>query len=319
MLSRSVRGDYGLVLGGGGLVFTLATLPLAMLLGSSSRRPSLDLGLGVSGSARVAPEPSRVAAAKKATPVKPSPAIGYFRKTVAGVPMHVVQIDPRRPEVKVTVATSRTGIGGREAWSSLLKRARPAAAITGTYFDTASYVPVGTIVTQGMTVHRGGIGTALTISAVGKARLIGPMRGKAHDWEAYDMVLRAGPRLLTSGKVTLNARAEGFRDPAIFQLKRRSVVGITPAGKLLFVAIERGVSLRTTASLMRGLGAVDAMCLDGGGSTALFYRGKTHVKTDRPMTNLLVVYDNPQRFMNVAKTLNPVGPKMAEVRKAGAG
>jgi exopolysaccharide biosynthesis protein len=258
-------------------------------------------------------------AKKTPPPAKPSPAIGYFRKSVAGVPVHVVQIDPRRAGVHVTVATSRSGIGGREAWGSLLKRARPAAAITGTYFDTASFVPVGTIVAQGATVHRGGVGTALTISADGKAKLIGPMRGRRHDCEAYQTVMRAGHRLLTSAKATLNARAEGFRDPAIFQLKRRSVVGITSSGKLLFVAIERGVSLRTAAVVLRGLGAVDAMCLDGGGSTALYCRGKTRVKTDRALTNLLVVYDNPQRFMNVAKTLNPLGPKLAEGRKANAG
>lgn len=311
MLSRKVRGDLGWVFGGGGLVFTLATLPAVTPLGSGGWGSRAN-----AASPAVVPKKSPATTSASA---KPSPAIGYFRKTVSGVPLHVVQIDPRRAGVHVTMATSRSGIGGRDPWASLIKRTRPAAAITGTYFDTASFVPVGTIVAQGQTVHRGGVGTALTISADGKARLIGPMRGRRHDWEAYDTVLRAGPRLLTYGKVTLNARAEGFRDPAIFQMKRRSAVAITSSGKLLLVAVNRGISLRQMAMLMRGLGAVDAMCLDGGGSTALYYRGKTYVKTDRALTNVLVVYDNPQRFMNVAKTLNPLGPKLAEGRKPNAG
>ena len=318
MLSRKHRGDLGMLFGGGGLVLTLAYLPALTWLGYGGGSGS-PMSLAVSRKPRVKPVPKKAAPLKRAVVTKSSPAIGYFRKSVAGVSMHVVQVDPRRAGVHVTVATSRTGIGGRDPWATLINRTRPAAAITGTYFSTTSFVPVGTIVAQGSTVHRGGIGTALTISADGKAKLLGPMRGRLHDWEAYETVLRAGPRLLTAGKVTLNARAEGFRDPSLFQLKRRSAVAITKSGKLLLVAVNQGVSLRTLAMAMRGLGAVDAMCLDGGGSTALYYRGKTYVKTDRALTNLLVVYDNPQRYINVAKTLNPAGFKLAKGPKPDAG
>src|SRR5262245_16751079 len=62
-----------------------------------------------------------------------SAAVVYRRVVSAGVPLHVVQVDLRRPEVRTAVVTPGQGIGAREEWSVLVNRSRPAAAITGTY------------------------------------------------------------------------------------------------------------------------------------------------------------------------------------------
>jgi len=257
----------------------------------------------------------KTAPRKKAVPrapARPAPAIGYRKVTVGGVPMSIVQIDPRRPGVRLGVATAGNGLGYRDDWSRMIDRTRPAAAITGTYFCTTSGLPVGLIRVGGQNIYRGGIGTALAFTP-GKGAVIRTCKpGIGYDWTGYETVLRAGPRLVTNGKRTLFPEAEGFKDPAIFARKARTAVAITGDGKLLFVAVQKPVLLRTLADALRKLGARDAMCLDGGGSTGLYYGGKTKVLPGRPLTNLLVAYDSKSRYRTHAARLNPDGPRLAK-------
>jgi hypothetical protein len=270
----------------------------------------------------VVPPPPQIPKAPAAKPKPKVPArvspVGYRKVVSGGVPMHVVQVDLSSPHVRLGVVTPRNGIGFREAWSPMVERARPAAAITGTYFCTSSGLPIGSIVVGGRLVCSGATGTAFTFSAGKGAKIISCLPRKHYSWKGHDTVLRAGPRLLTSGKRTLSPPHEGFRDPAVYAAKRRTALGVTKHGKLLLVAVNRPVRLRTLADAMTRLGAVDAMCLDGGGSTALYHRGKTWVKPDRPLTNLLVVYEDAARFEQVRTALNPVGAKVA-VAPVGGG
>jgi uncharacterized protein YigE (DUF2233 family) len=233
--------------------------------------------------------------------------------------MHVVQVDPRRPEVRLAVATAANGIGYRDTWSSMIRRTGPAVAITGTYFDVRSAIPVGSIVVGGRLIHRGGVGTAMTYVPGQGVTLVACRPGIGYDWSSMDTVLRAGPRLLTAGGRTLWPHAEGFRDPAIFARKRRTAVAITQHGKLLLVAVQKPVLLRTLARALQQLGAVDAMCLDGGSSAGLYYRGKSYSVPRRSLTNLLVVYDSPARHRERAASLNPRGPQMVAADDGLAG
>jgi uncharacterized protein YigE (DUF2233 family) len=254
----------------------------------------------------------RTTSVKRAGKARPTSATAYRKVVVRGIPMHVVQIDPRRPEVRLGVATSGKGLGYRDDWSRMIDRTRPAAAITGTYFCTTTFLPVGLIRVSGANVYRGGIGTALAFTPGKGAEIKTCKPGIGYDWAGYETVLRAGPRLLTGGKRTLFPEAEGFRDPAVYAPKTRTAVAITHSGKLLLVAVPKPVRLRTLAELLRELGAKDAMCLDGGGSTALFHRGKTHIDPNRPLTNLLVVYDSRSRWRMYSGRLNPNGPTVAK-------
>lgn len=253
--------------------------------------------------------PSSSGASRKAVA---SPAVAFRKQTVRGVPMNIVQIDPRRPEVRLAVATAGNGIGYRDDWSRMIERTGPAAAITGTYFCTTTSLPVGLIRVGGQNIYRGGIGTALAFTPGKGAEIRTCKPGIGYDWTGYEMVLRAGPRLVTDGKRTLFPEAEGFKDPAIYARKARTAVAITKSGKLLFVAVPRPVLLRTLADALRDLGAKDAMCLDGGASTGLYFGGKTQVKPARPLTNLLVVYDALARYERAVGRLNPTGPRVAQ-------
>jgi phosphodiester glycosidase len=243
---------------------------------------------------------------------RPRPGAVVHRKVVAaGVRMDVVQVDLNSPEIRVAVATAKDGIGSREDWSAILGRTRPAAAVTGTYFCTQTAVPVGTIVVGGQPVHTGLVGTAFTFRAKDGARLASCRPRTAYRWKEWETVLGGGTRLLTGGRLTLWPRAEGFRDPSIFRAKRRTAVALTRERKLLLVAVRKPVLMRTLAAGLKGLGALDAMCLDGGQSAGLYHKGKTWVKPGRMLTNLLVVYDTSAQYQEFAKTLVP-GPQVVQ-------
>jgi hypothetical protein len=97
-----------------------------------------------------------------------------------------------------------------------------------------------------------------------------------------------GPRLVTDGFVTVDPAAEGFRDPKILVASaERSAVGITGDGRMLFVATSG--TIRELASVMRDLGARDAMAFDGGASTGIWYRGRSLVTPGRLINNALLV------------------------------
>jgi hypothetical protein len=226
-------------------------------------------------------------------PAGAAPGVVYRKVVIGGTPVHVVQADLNRKSVQVTIALPEGGIGHAESWSHLIGRARPAAALTGTYFDIPTAIPVGTIRIHGKTVHRGKVGTALAISGENRARLVACRPGGADDWSAYASVLRAGPRLLDQGRVSLYPQLEGFRDRAIMAQKSRAATGITRHNKLLLVGVARPISLRKLAAIMAVLGAHDAMCMDGGTSAGLYYHGKSYVVPHRALTNLLVIYDAP--------------------------
>lgn len=97
-------------------------------------------------------------------------------------------------------------------------------------------------------------------------------------------VVNGGPRLLRDGETDITAWAEGFvwpGDPSFydaFGVRRnpRTLAGVAADGRLLLVAVDGGrpgwslgLSFSESARLMRSLGAVDAVNLDGGGSTTM--------------------------------------------------
>ena len=98
-------------------------------------------------------------------------------------------------------------------------------------------------------------------------------------------VVSGGPRLVRNGRVEVATRAEGFDRPGLygrFVLARnpRTLAGVKADGTLLLVTVDgrsrrsAGMSLSEAARLMKSLGAVDALNLDGGGSTAMVLDGR---------------------------------------------
>jgi hypothetical protein len=107
----------------------------------------------------------------------------------------------------------------------------------------------------------------------------------------------AGPLLLENGKPAIDAFTEGVFDPRdlndySFSAERqaRTMIGVDSQGRIILATVDRiagiseGMSLTEEAVFMRSLGAVEAMNLDGGGSTQFASYGQI---LDDPSSNPL--------------------------------
>lgn len=98
--------------------------------------------------------------------------------------------------------------------------------------------------------------------------------------EGIEWAIGGGPRLLREGQIEITGREERFLPDVLVGRAPRTAVGITASGEVLLVVADGrraqesvGLTLEELARLMRDLGAVEAMNLDGGGSTTLVVDG----------------------------------------------
>ncbi|MDO8683077.1 MAG: phosphodiester glycosidase family protein [Armatimonadota bacterium] len=221
---------------------------------------------------------------------RPSPQpTAYVKQKVLGVRTHMVIVDLNDSSMAVSVELARKGIRTSEPFGSMVSRTRPVAAITGTFFCTKSLVPVGDIVVDGKRVHRGPIGACLGVTPDNKVKISPAYKGMNADWAGCDAGIRSGPRLISEGRICINARKEGFRERSLFGRRVRAAIGVTAHNKLLLVIVKTPVTFSELAKVMRALGAVEAMNLDGGSSVALSYQNKIVVRPGRRLTNLIVI------------------------------
>lgn len=102
--------------------------------------------------------------------------------------------------------------------------------------------------------------------------------GSAEIWRVRDAV-GAGPTLLEDGRVHIATDEEVFFGSSIPLTHPRTCAGIDRKGRLLMMVVDgrqpesRGVTLEELASLMRDFDAVEAVNLDGGGSSTLVVDG----------------------------------------------
>lgn len=216
----------------------------------------------------------------------------FQNEKVNGINVKVIYVDLLDFSVKVTPQVSHKFPGTHENFAGMLHRSKPTAAINGTYFCVRTLKPVGDIVIDGKLINYGGFGTVMTITSDNKVKFFSAPWGRRIEWGGFETVIAAGPRLLKDGRLSLYPRAEGFRDPRVYSYAQRSAVGVTLNNKLLLVYVPKPVSLRQLANIMKALDCVEAMALDGGSSTGLFYKGKFIKKPGRKLTNLLLVYQN---------------------------
>jgi exopolysaccharide biosynthesis protein len=101
----------------------------------------------------------------------------------------------------------------------------------------------------------------------------------AEIWEVDD-ALHAGPVLMHEGKIRVTSDEEVFFGSTIPNIHPRTAAGYRNSGELVLLVVDgrqidsRGVDLQELAILMRDLGCVEAINLDGGGSSAMVVDGK---------------------------------------------
>ncbi|MDI3279763.1 MAG: phosphodiester glycosidase family protein [Bacillota bacterium] len=126
------------------------------------------------------------------------------------------------------------------------------------------------------------------------------------DWRALGIrqAVGGGPRLLQQGEVHITAEEEEFRPDVAVGRAPRTGIGLTPEGKVIFAVVSGrrpgisvGMTLAELAWLLRDLGAVEAMNLDGGGSTALVIRDRVfNLPSDgreRAVSNAILFFAQP--------------------------
>lgn len=220
-----------------------------------------------------------------------SESVVLLRSNVRGASVCVVIADLNDPGVKVDICLPVKGIRHSEAFTNLVRRHGPLAAVTGTYFDMRTLIPTGSIVIDGKIVHQNYIGTAVCFTIDNKVTFVSVKPGEACDLSNAECGIRTGPRLLANSRYALNPRREGFRHPGLFGARTRMALGVTSCNKLLLVCVRTPVTFATLASIMKSLGAVDAACLDGGTSSAMYFKGRVVQRPGRMLTNIIEIRD----------------------------
>lgn len=188
----------------------------------------------------------------------------------------ILEIDPDiyRCDVVVSSPKKETSVMARES--------KAVAAINGSFFNvkngnSACYLSKDGVVVD--TTERGALATCTTGAiSIRKNKLkIIPwdVRNEAKFEQKRGTVLASGPLMLLDGKVcdlsSCNYHFVRTKHP-------RSAVGVTRKGTILLITVDGrfsgkagGISIPELAHLIRVLGGVDALNLDGGGSSTLWY------------------------------------------------
>jgi len=127
---------------------------------------------------------------------------------------------------------------------------------------------------------------------------------KPQTYNDFPNILGAGPLLLKNGTIVLDAALERFLPPFDTNGATRSAIATTQiAGQVLLTTIQatpEGIlpSLKQTADILKKMGAINALNLDGGGSTTLYLGGNILNRAANniaPVHNALGIFINTER------------------------
>lgn len=132
---------------------------------------------------------------------------------------------------------------------------------------------------------------------------LSPIEPDAHNlWRTAGSVLGGGPQLVKHGKVAITNLEENITNAFVTDRHPRTAIAKLNSGKLLLVTVDGrqpnasvGMSLPMLAELLLELGAVDALNLDGGGSTTMVVRHKvvnrpSDQSGERPVSDAILVF-----------------------------
>jgi hypothetical protein len=113
--------------------------------------------------------------------------------------------------------------------------------------------------------------------------------GEPISWDHIRTTVGAGPTVLKNGVITANAKAEGFwEDKIVKDRYQRSFAGVT-ADNTLIIGTISNVTVREVGEIAKNLNCTDAICLDSGASSSLYYLGSYLTRPARQLSNALVI------------------------------
>lgn len=111
-----------------------------------------------------------------------------------------------------------------------------------------------------------------------------PQHNGFEKWK-MQTAIGGGPVLLQGGEIRITNNEElKFTGKAINDKHPRTAMGYTADGKLIILVVEGrnaaagGATLTQEAQILKDLGCVEALNLDGGGSSCLLVNGKETIK-----------------------------------------
>jgi len=115
-----------------------------------------------------------------------------------------------------------------------------------------------------------------------------PGSGNEDFWNNLDYATGAGPALIIDEKITIDYAKEGFIEKKITEdSSARSAIGYTANDELIVVTTT--ATMNELAKIMKTLGCIEAMNLDGGASSGLYYMGEYIRKPGRDISNIIYI------------------------------
>ena len=117
------------------------------------------------------------------------------------------------------------------------------------------------------------------------------------EWKNIDHIISGGPYLVKDNEIFIDVNAQKLQ--AITGKNPRTAIGYTENNEFIMVTVDGreqssvGMTLKELAHMMQSFGCINAMNLDGGGSTVMYVKGKIvnrpQVKGGIPLSHTLTV------------------------------
>ena len=122
--------------------------------------------------------------------------------------------------------------------------------------------------------------------------------------------------LVKDGSLFVDLKDENFRKAWTgSQIRARTAIGVTSNNHLLLTTVEGPHTLWDVAKFLHKLGAVDAMNLDGGGSTTMVVHGSTVTRnanaSQRRVASSIVVIDLRKSVAAAPKQETTAAPELS--------
>jgi hypothetical protein len=143
-------------------------------------------------------------------------------------------------------------------------------------------------------------------------------------WPGLKHLITGGPLLVEEGRPVFQYALEGLAG-SLAARHPRTAIGLTDQGQVLLVTVDGrqpgvsvGVTFEELAFLMMELGAVEAMGLDGGGSTTAWVNGQVVNRvsdgSQRVVANGIIVRSGIAVFVDGKRIYFDVAPRLEEGR-----
>ncbi|MFN2514778.1 MAG: phosphodiester glycosidase family protein [Pyrinomonadaceae bacterium] len=130
--------------------------------------------------------------------------------------------------------------------------------------------------------------------------------GEDQEWRHAYSILGAGPQLIKAGKIAITDKQEKMAAGFATDRHPRTAIAKLESGRVLLLTVDgrqpgvsAGMSLNMLAELLLEFGAVEAINLDGGGSTTMVVHDKVVNRPsdqtgERPVSDAILLFSKPK-------------------------